>query len=239
MKFFIVLLIFISSINLFAQDTIYLNKKYKTINNKDQASYLRVIKQDPGNSKHVIKQTFFKNGKFSSEVVYSNYYGKKKVLEKNTIWYENGQIHIESTFKKGKKDGYFISYWENGQVKRKDLYKKGKLTEGTCYNISGDKVPYYNFEIHPEFPGGREALKKYLIKNINKSNTPSSSKGKSVKVRFSIDTDGSIRDVKVVKGIDPNSDYQAKKAIQNMPNWKPAIQDGKKVRTKRTIPITF
>ncbi len=239
MKILIFVWIFISYINIFAQDTIYLDKKYKTISNRDQAHYLRVVKQDPDNSKQVVKQTFFKNGKFKSEVIYSNYYGKKKIVEKNTVWYENCQIHVVSNYKKGKKDGYFISYWENGQMKRKDLYKKGKLIEGKCFNISGEEVAYYDFEIQPEFPGGKNALILYLKESINYANISSSSKDQTVRVQFSIDTDGSIFDVKVVKSHDAITDYEAKRVIQNMPKWKPAIQDGKKVKVKRTVPITF
>ncbi len=53
------------------------------------------------------------------------------------------------------------------------------------------------------------------------------------------ESDGSISDVKVVKGVDVNTDKEVKRLIQNMPRWKPAVQDGKKVKVRRTIPIAL
>ena len=189
--------------------------------------------------KNVVEQTFNLNGKIKLERIYSNYYKKNKSLEKNTIWYEIGQIHIEGNYTKKKKDGYFFSYWENGKLKRKDLYEKGNLIDGKCWNIDGDEIEYYDFEIKPEFPGGREALALCLKDNVSYVNISSTSKGQNIKISFYIDTDGSIVDVNVIKGVDPITDNEAKKIIQNMPKWKPAIQDGKRVKVKRTLPITF
>lgn len=230
---------FISFINIYSQDTIYLDKKHKKINHKELAQYFRVISQGSENNKVITERTYTKNGKIKLERKYSNYYGKKKRLEKNTVWYENGQIHIEGYYKKNIKDGLFISYWENGQLKRKDSYKKGILIEGKCWNISGDEVAYYDFEIQPEFPGGKKALLNYLKENINYADIPSTSKGQNVRISFYIDNDGSIVDVIVAKSLDSISDMEAKRLVQNMPKWKPAMQDGEKVKVKRTLPLTF
>ncbi|MCK5638066.1 MAG: energy transducer TonB [Flavobacteriaceae bacterium] len=239
MKLVFVLIFFILAINGYSQDTIYLDKKYKKIDQKELAKYYRIVIQDTDHGKKVAEQTFNLNGKIKIERIYSNYYKKNKSLEKNTIWYENGQIHIEGNYTKKKKDGYFYSFWENGKLKRKDLYKKGNLVEGKCWNIEGDEVEYYDFEIQPEFPGGREALVLYLKESINYVNIPSSSKGQKIKISFYIDTDGSIVDVNLIKGADSITDNEAKKIIQNMPKWKPAIQDGKRVKVKRTLPLSF
>ncbi len=239
MKNYIAFVMFLACINMYAQDKIYLDKKYKKTNQKEHAEYYRIISQDTGNNKLVNEQTFYMDGIIKSEIKYSNYYSKKKILVKNTHWYKDGQIHIEGDYKKGKKEGYFISYWENGQLKRKDLYKKGKLTEGKCWDSLGREVTYYDFEIKPAFPGGMNALKLYLKDQINYDQISAASKGKRVSVRFSIESDGSISDVKVVKGVDVNTDREVKRLIQNMPRWKPAVQDGKKVKVSRTIPIAI
>ena len=239
MKILISIFVFISSLNIYAQDTIYLNKKYKKTNQKELAQYFRIISKDSENNKLIVEQTFFMNGKIKRERKYSNYYGKKKILEKQTTWYETGQIRYKGNYKKNKMDGYFISYWENGQLKRKDSYKKGVLKEGKCWDSSGNEVEYYDFEIKPEFPGGREALILYLKENINYANIPASSKGQKVLIGFYIDTDGSIVNAKVAKSVDSRSDLEAIRVIQNMPKWKPAMQDGKSVKVKRTLPLTF
>jgi len=61
----------------------------------------------------------------------------------------------------------------------------------------------------------------------------------SVKIYIAIANDGSIRNVKVVNGIDAITDYEAKRVIQNMSNWKLAMQNGKRVKVGRTLPLTF
>jgi len=201
--------------------------------------YYRIINPDTENHKIVIEQTYYVDGKIKYEIKYSNYNSKKKVLEQNTAWYKSGNKRVVGNYNKGKKHGDFISYWENGQLKRKDLYKKGKLVEGKCWDNSGKEVPYYDFEIRPEFPGGKNALVLYLKENLDYDQVSSSSKGQKVVVRFYIDKDGSIIDVIVIKGIDKKTDQEAKRLIQDMPKWKPAIQDGSAVKVRRTLPIVF
>jgi len=239
MKNLFVVLFLISTINIYSQDTIYLDKKYKTINQKELAYYYRIVNQDAENGKLILEQTFYINGKIKLARKYLNYYSKNKNLVKNTIWYENGQIHIEGNYKKKKQDGYFYSYWENGQLKRKDFYKKGILLEGKCWNIEGEEIAYYNFEIQPEFPGGRVALVLYLKENINDVNIPSKGKGQKIIISFYIDKKGSVVDVNIIKGVDSVSDFEVKKIIQNMPKWRPAMQDGELVKVKRTLPVTL
>jgi len=239
MKVLFSLVMFISFISVFGQDKVYLDGNYKKTNSKELAKFYRVISPDPKNDKLVMVQDFLINGKIKKERKYSNYYGKKKVLGKNTVWYENGKIHLEGNYKKGKKEGNFISYWENGQLKRKDIYKKGVLKEGNCWDSSGADVPYYDFEIHPEFPGGKNALILYLKENIDYNRIPVSSKGQKVIIRFFIDSDGSIVDVSVFKGIDTMTDLEAQRVIKEMPKWKPAMQDGKNVKVRRSLPLIF
>jgi len=224
MKIIITLTLVISFINIYSQDKIYLDKKYKKTNKKELAQYYRIINPDSENHKIVIEQTYYLDGKIKFERKYANYNSKKKVLEQNTVWYKSGNKHIVGNYNKSKKNGDFISYWENSQLKRKDLYKKGELVEGKCWDNSGKEVPYYDFEIHPEFPGGKNALVLYLKENIDYNQVSSSSKGKRVLVRFNIDKDGSIIDAIVVKGIDKKTDQEAKRLIQDMPKWKPAIR---------------
>ena len=69
---------FISTLNTYAQDTIYLNEKYKKIKKKDQAHYFRIISKETKNKKLFTEQTYFMNGKIKLERKYSNYYRKKK-----------------------------------------------------------------------------------------------------------------------------------------------------------------
>ena len=81
---------------------------------------------------------------------------------------------------------------------------------------------------------------KYLSSRI-KYPTISQEMGTSGKVivQFVVDKDGSITSPEVVRGVDPYLDKEALRVISTMPKWKPGEQNGKKVRVKFTVPVSF
>ena len=95
-------------------------------------------------------------------------------------------------------------------------------------------------EIAPEFPGGSGALLKFLSTNI-KYPTISAEQGiqGSVYVSFIVERDGSISEVKNVRGVTTELDAEAIRVVKAMPNWTPGRQDGKAVRVKFVLPIRF
>lgn len=95
-------------------------------------------------------------------------------------------------------------------------------------------------ETMPEFPGGEQAMMKFIIKNIEYP-TIAQENGISGKVfiRFVVDKDGSITDVKTVRGISSELDNEAIRVIKMMPKWTPGTQLGKPVRVMFTLPINF
>lgn len=60
-----------------------------------------------------------------------------------------------------------------------------------------------------------------------------------VYIQFVIEKDGSITDVKVVRGVDASLDKEAVRVVKAMPKWKPGKQRGKPVRVSYTLPINF
>ena len=92
----------------------------------------------------------------------------------------------------------------------------------------------------PEFIGGIEKLYEYLGNNIN---YPEQAKDFSIQgkvfVQFEVWKDGTIRDVKVVKGAHKLLDKEALRVITKMPVWKPGKQRGKNVNARFTLPIKF
>ena len=95
-------------------------------------------------------------------------------------------------------------------------------------------------ETFPQFPGGHIALFEYLSKNIK---FPKSKENEDVKVRvvttFTVEKDGSITDAKIVRSQGEAFDNEALRVINGMPKWIPGTQNGKAVRVKYTLPITF
>lgn len=93
-----------------------------------------------------------------------------------------------------------------------------------------------------EFPGGIDSLTLFIKKNIKYPETAKFEKrGGKCEVKFVVQTNGSISDAKVERGI-PNCmecDNEALRVILSMPNWKPATSGGKAVNVYHTLPILF
>jgi TonB family protein len=92
----------------------------------------------------------------------------------------------------------------------------------------------------PKFPGGDEARATYLQKVISYPEKAKKEKIEgTVYVSFIIEKNGSISNVKVLRGIGGGCDEMAVSAIQNMPAWTPGMQHGKPVRVQFNMPISF
>lgn len=95
-------------------------------------------------------------------------------------------------------------------------------------------------EQNPEFPGGMSALGQFLSKNIRYP--PAASRANvsgRVFVSFVVNTDGSIQDVQVLKGLGFGTDEEAMRVVRAMPKWRPGKQSGRPVRVKYNLPINF
>ena len=92
----------------------------------------------------------------------------------------------------------------------------------------------------PNFPGGKEELFKYLAFNMIYPADAAKNKVEGrVLVTFVIEHDGSISNVNVVNSVYPSLDKEAIRVVSEMPKWIPGKANGKTVRVKYTIPITF
>lgn len=104
---------------------------------------------------------------------------------------------------------------------------------------SGERV-YETVDVAPEFPGGIEALMKFLSDNVRYP-VEAQEKGVQGRVicRFVVKKDGSTSNVEVLRGVDPSLDAEAIRVIESMPAWKPGTQKGEAVNVHFTIPIQF
>ena len=95
-------------------------------------------------------------------------------------------------------------------------------------------------EEYPEFPGGEKALYEYIKNNIRYPEVARTSGiTGTVYVQFVVEKDGSISDVKVLRGIGGGCDEEAVRVVKSMPKWKPGKQRGQPVRVYYTLPIDF
>ena len=92
----------------------------------------------------------------------------------------------------------------------------------------------------PEFPGGEAALRQFLATAVKYPVIAQENgiQGR-VYVTFVVNTDGSITDARIARGVDPSIDKEALRVVNTLPKWKPGKQRGKPVRVSYTVPINF
>jgi len=134
-----------------------------------------------------------------------------------------------------------------------DLNKKGNVeapTEDVVVEIKdeGPKVIetpvqaeiFTVVEEQPGYPGGEEARISYLQQNIK---YPEEAKELGIQgkvfVTFVVEVDGSITDVRVLRGIGGGCDEEAIRVVKSMPKWVPGKQRGVPVRVQFNLPIKF
>lgn len=95
-------------------------------------------------------------------------------------------------------------------------------------------------ESEPEFPGGMEALYKYLAQNIKYPQLARENgiTGK-VYVQFVVEKDGSIANPKILRDIGGGCGAEAIRVVKAMPKWSPGKQRGKAVRVQFNLPVNF
>lgn len=107
-------------------------------------------------------------------------------------------------------------------------------------SVSTDEI-YDVVDQMPEFPGGQEALFRFLAENVRYPQAAQQNKveGRTL-CEFVVNKDGRISDVVIVQSSgDYRLDREAIRVIRSMPRWKGAIQRGKPVRVKYTLPVNF
>ncbi len=99
---------------------------------------------------------------------------------------------------------------------------------------------FQNVEEMPAFPGGEAKLMEYISTNIN---YPQRARKLGIQGRvfvgFVVEPDGSVSNVKLLRGIDSDCDEEAMRVIKSLPKWKPGKQHGKPVRVYYQLPIFF
>jgi protein TonB len=103
-----------------------------------------------------------------------------------------------------------------------------------------DVQVFFIVEDMPEFPGGMAALQKFIAQSIKYPVIAQENgiQGK-VFVNFVVNTDGSVTNAKIARGVDPSLDKEALRVVMTLPKWKPGRQGGKPVRVSYTVPINF
>ncbi|MCF7741411.1 MAG: energy transducer TonB [Candidatus Marinimicrobia bacterium] len=134
------------------------------------------------------------------------------------------------------------------QISNESDAKKFTQRVGIPTDLDNDKAPnsdekqkvFVVVEQQPRYPGGEKARKQYLAENIK---YPEKAQEKGIEgtvyVSFIVEKDGSITNVRVLKGIGGGCNKEAISVVKDMPKWEPGKQRGEPVRVKFQMPLRF
>ena len=107
--------------------------------------------------------------------------------------------------------------------------------------VEEEEIPFAIVEQKPTFQGKdpnhftKWVFSKIVYPEIAKENGVQG----RVTLQFTIDTDGSVRNVKVLRGVDSSLDKEAVRVVSSSPKWQPGMQRNKPVKVKYTFPVVF
>lgn len=103
------------------------------------------------------------------------------------------------------------------------------------------ELPVYDFaEVMPSFPGGEEALYRYLGEVVKyPKEALRAGVGGKVYVVFVVNPDGTITDIAIEHGVGWGLDEEVLRAVAGMPAWNPGKQGGHKVAVRLRLPVGF
>ncbi|MCM1297072.1 MAG: M56 family metallopeptidase [Muribaculaceae bacterium] len=126
-----------------------------------------------------------------------------------------------------------------GKSAVKITLKDQKSPSAKTSSSSNENV-YVAVDKTPEYPGGMDAMMKYLASNIR---YPEEAQKKDIQgrviVKFIVTEDGSVVDPSIVRGVDQSLDQEAIRVVKAMPKWTPGTVNGKPVSCYFTLPVNF
>lgn len=162
------------------------------------------------------------------------------IIKKDSEVKEEDEIKLDEVQKSDKAVGAF-TVEGNDEVGGAVLKAKEDIAapEPPKHVVEETKI-FTVVEQMPMYPGGYAALMGYLRDNIHYPTIAAENgvQGRVV-VGFVVERDGSITDVKILRGVDPSLDREAMRVVESMPRWNPGKQNGSAVRVKYQVPVSF
>ena len=187
---------------------------------KDESEYVLILSIEDGEHLTPIKTTEKDLVKLSKLVYMGNYYELKAMSDD-----EAEQVERDALTK---------------LLLLRDDRTDIELLERKYENNTDNVCEYDELDVKPSYPGGEMALMTYIAKNIK---YPQSARDNGIQGRvfvgFIIEANGSISNVEVVKGIGGGCDEEAVRVVKSMSKWHPGKKQGRSVRVKYMVPISF
>jgi membrane associated rhomboid family serine protease len=171
-------------------------------------------------------EVYYNEGAFTRSVWDS--LGSAQVVNgngKSVSWHSNGQVSEEGGYKDGRRAGDWFGYHMDGRPYYHEFYRDNRLIRGVSEDRDGKRYVYDQLSLYPFPVIGMPEFKKYLQKNMRKSDTLNLPTG-MVKVIFNVGADGSIWDFTVIQSLSLAQDREAIRLISEGPAWRPGLLHG-------------
>jgi membrane associated rhomboid family serine protease/antitoxin component YwqK of YwqJK toxin-antitoxin module len=194
---------------------------------------------------------FHKNGKLHREVSYGNGAFTRNVYDTlgnlqvtngeghEITWHPNGQVQEEGDYHLGQKDGLWKGYHVDGRPYFEELYRNNRLLQGRAQDRQGNRYIYDHSTFYP-YPSMPSAQYAQYVKDHLRREVSSRRISGVVKVGFTVDVDGTLRDFIIMESLNNACDTEAIRVLKDGPKWRPAMLHGyEKVRTPAYYDIIF
>jgi protein TonB len=121
----------------------------------------------------------------------------------------------------------------------KEKEKPIETGNGNTTVVTDAQPDFHPNEREPEFPGGPEALKRFLARNLATPSDLEDGEKKIVHIRFKVDKDGAVNTFEIVTSGGNEFDNEVVRVCKKMPRWIPALQNGINVPVSYVLPVTF
>lgn len=191
---------------------------------------------------NLTRMGYFVNGKKEGEWIANGYTVKRQLQSRTTYHYEHDELNgtrVEQTFSKKQ-----TRWYESGViVKEETLTVTDSAFAPPQQNIDQQQEQTLMFvEEMPHFIGGEPAFQQFLSDSIRYPVTARESRKQGTAyVKFVVEKDGAISEVRLQKGIQgaPELDAEALRVMATMPNWSPGRMNGRAVKVTMTVPVRF
>ncbi len=144
-------------------------------------------------------------------------------------------------FRPAKQGGKTVKVWYSLPVSFKIKTQPAVTPSSENFvNARNDSATFKFVEVMPEFPGGENALIKFLSANIHypQFEYRNEIQGKVI-VKFVVTEDGSIQDITTAQPLSPGLDEEAIRVVSMSPKWTPGLEKGKPVKVQYMLPVVF
>jgi hypothetical protein len=245
-------IIFISLHPLWGQDSIFYNSYNKVVKSMNNCATYDVLTKLSKKGKTVKVQKYSINRYLISEIDYSDFDKQKKNGVYKTFW-PNGQVKYSANYKKNILVGKVESFANSGYRKREELYTQGVMTQGICFDSTGNQIKYFPYQQLARFTECNdvkneeaaqlcfdENYSKFLDNNLE---YPAEAKTQNIQGRvvagFTVQTDGTISDIVIISDIGGGCGAEVERILGLFPTLIPAKEDGIPVKIRYKLPINF